>query len=114
MKDGKFEAAVRAFQSRHYAEALNLFLPLAQSGNARAQCYVATMFQSGLGVAPDGIKAVEWYKKAAEQEVRSEKISAVAYNNLATMYFTGAPGIEPNRLMAEEFRQKAIKLGFEM
>lgn len=113
MKD-KMESGLKAFNENRYAEAMKILLPLAESGNAQAQCYVATMFHSGLGVSPDGVAAVSWYKRAAEQEIKDENISAVAYNNLSTIYVTGMPGVTPNNDLARQYRQKAVELGFEM
>ena len=91
-----------------------MLIPLAERGYAQAQCYIASMHQLGLGVSVDGRKAVKWYTQAAKQEIKEEFISAIAYNNLATIYIVGTPGILPDRKRAEKYRQKARKLGFKM
>jgi TPR repeat protein len=40
----------------------------AKQGNSNAQFDVASMYQNGRGVEPDLDKAIEWYKKSAEQD----------------------------------------------
>lgn len=40
----------------------------ARQGNSNAQFDVASMYQNGRGVKPDLDKAIEWYKKSAEQD----------------------------------------------
>jgi hypothetical protein len=110
----KLDDGLKAYQQGDYVRALRFLLPLAEAGNAEAQCYVASMHQGGLGVLADGQEAVKWYRKAAEQEVREGKISATAYNNLATIFSTGIPGISPDPLLAKQYWRKAAELGFEM
>jgi TPR repeat protein len=107
-------SGIEAYENQDYAEAFRLLIPLAQAGNPQAQCYVASMYQGGLGVPVDGPMAVEWYRKAAIQEERIEHISAVAFNNLATIYSVGMPGIPPDKELAEQCWRKASELGFKM
>ena len=89
-------------------------MPLAEAGNAQAQCHVASMYQGGFGLPADGAKAVEWYLKAALQEEYAGRISGVAYNNLGTIYGTGMPGVQPDPAKAKEYWRKAVELGVEM
>ena len=106
------EAGYRAFESENYEKAFCLLLPYAEQGSARAQCNIASMYHLGLGAPADGRKAVEWYLKAGQQEIREERsVSALAYHNLGTMYFTGAPGIDPSPEVARECRRKSLALG---
>ncbi|MGH8565173.1 MAG: tetratricopeptide repeat protein [Gammaproteobacteria bacterium] len=103
-----------AYQQCDYERALRLLLPIAEAGSARAQCYIASMYQGGLGVPVDGQEAVKWYRKAAEQEDREGIISGTAYNNLATIFSAGMPGISPDLMLAKRYWGKAVELGFEM
>lgn len=56
-----------AYDRADYRTALNVWLPLAQQGDAAAQTYVGEIYEKGLGIAPDYRAAAEWYGKAAEQ-----------------------------------------------
>ena len=106
--------AIDELDKGNYSAAFALLLPLAEAGNPRAQCNLATLYQAGLGVEPDGRKAVELYQTVAEQNIRESCLSGIAYNNLATIYITGGPGIEPDRQKSQEFKERARALGFEM
>jgi TPR repeat protein len=112
--DPTLKAAIKAFEEQSYQEAYRLLIPLAEAGNPQAQCYIASMYQGGFGVPVDGAKAVEWYLKAAVQQDRTERISAVAYNNLGTIYSAGMPGVASDAQLAKEYWRKAVELGFEM
>jgi len=100
-----------AFERGEFGPALSYLLPLAEKGNAQAQCYVAAMFQSGLGVEIDGGLAVEWYLRAAEQGEKRDNISGVAFHNLATIFVTGLPGVIPDKDRAAKYRREAVLLG---
>ncbi len=125
---GDFEAAVR------------ILIPLAESGNARAQMNLGTMYSAGLGVAQDQAKAVYWTRKAAEagspkaqsnlglaylygrgvprddgQAVEWLKKAAVqdnagAQNTLGYLYLEGR-GVEKNYATAKKFFAQSIKNG---
>lgn len=110
----KLDDGLNAYQKGAYERALRLLLPLAEAGDASAQCYVASMYQGGLGLPIDGQEAVKWYRKATEQEEQERKISAGAYNNLATIFCCGMPGITPDPALAKQYWRKAVELGFEM
>lgn len=108
----KLEKGIRAFSKGNYTLALELLLPLAEAGNAKAQCYLGSMYQGGLGVPVDGQQAVKWFLRAAEQEVDAEHISATAYNNLATIYTTGVFGVNADTGLARGYAETAWRLGF--
>ena len=69
------ECAIKYFEliyekkiEAEYADQLyQIILPLAQKGRADAQYYLASMYDQGYGIKKDHEKAMEWYKKAAEQ-----------------------------------------------
>ena len=94
--------------------AVALLVPLAEAGNPKAQCNLASLYHQGLGVERDGKRAVELYKKVTEPNVPECNLSALAYNNLATLYFTGAPGVGADWGKANAYLTRARELGFEM
>ncbi len=53
--------------SAGYAATYNRLLPLAQSGDRRAQHDLGLMYDKGMGVAQDNAQAVKWYALAAQQ-----------------------------------------------
>ncbi|MBT5897173.1 MAG: sel1 repeat family protein, partial [Rhodospirillaceae bacterium] len=57
----------RLYSLGDYAGALDVWLELAQQGDARAQYSLAVMFHKGRGVEADKEKALEWAGRAAEQ-----------------------------------------------
>jgi len=112
MQNKALKKGLKAYENQKFEEAFALLLPLAKEGMAQAQQSVASMYGLGLGITEDGKQAVKWYKKAGEQ--KEEKVSAVAYNNLATLYICGATGVKPNRILAKKYWKKAYELGFTM
>ncbi|MBI1923937.1 sel1 repeat family protein [Candidatus Poribacteria bacterium] len=108
------EKGIEAFQNEDYSKAFSLLMPLAKAGFAQAQCYIASMYHGGFGVPVDGPKAVKWYRKAAAQGETQEHISAVAYNNLGTIYSAGMPGVSVDHRLTRKCWCKAAELGFEM
>jgi TPR repeat protein len=108
------ENGIEAFQNEDYSKAFSLLMPLAEVGLAQAQCYIASMYHGGLGVPVDGSKAVKWYRKAAELRDTASHISAVAYNNLGTIYSTGMPGVSADHRLARKCWRQDAELGFEM
>ena len=62
------------------------------------------MYDHGHGVDVDYKKAIEWYKKAAEQGLASAQF------NLGNMYYHGQ-GVDMNYKKAIEWYEKAAKQG---
>lgn len=60
----KYEQAVRAYAQGYYKKAHELFLPLAQQGDADAQFHLGLMYDNGLGVKQDHAVAERWYNRA--------------------------------------------------
>jgi TPR repeat protein len=106
------ERAIDAIKTKNYSAALALLVPLAEAGNLAAISNLATMYQCGLGVSANGEKAVELYLRVARENIRDECLSGVAYHNLATIYTTGASGVERDLDKAEEYENLAEALGF--
>jgi len=63
---GKLDSAIDAYQQGNYQQAFELFEPLAERDNANAQFYLAVMYNTGKGIAPDLDQAVTWLQRAAE------------------------------------------------
>ena len=58
---------VSAFNRQNYQQASQLFIPLAEQGNATAQAYLGFLFETGRGVPQNYTEAAMWYRRAAEQ-----------------------------------------------
>lgn len=72
-----------AYDRASYATALQVWLPAAQQGDAKAQTYVGEIYEKGLGTRPDHAAAGVWYRRAAEQG------EARAQINLGQLYELG-------------------------
>jgi hypothetical protein len=75
--------AVAAYDRDDYAAALNLWRPLAEQGNARAQAGLGFLYANGHGVPLDAAEAARWYQLAAAQG------DALAQGSLGFMYEHG-------------------------
>jgi hypothetical protein len=89
-----------AFDRANLQTALRVWLDTAQQGDADAQTTVGEIYERGLGVQPDYLKAAEWYQKAADQG------SARALFNLGTLYEQGR-GVEQDTLKALNLYRQA-------
>ena len=99
--------AVSQFENGNYGKALELALPLAEKGDATAQCMVGGLSHTGLGGKIDIPAAIGWLQKAGEQGC------GLAWHNLSTLYLTGGDRIEANKDEALRCRQRAIENGFD-
>ena len=79
----KQEAGIAAYQHGDFAAALRLFQPLAEHGDASAQCNLGVMYEQGRGVAQNYREAMRWFRLAALQG------DASAQSNLGVMYYKG-------------------------
>jgi tetratricopeptide (TPR) repeat protein len=79
----KQEAGIAAYQHGDFAGALRLFQPLAEHGDASAQCNLGVMYEQGRGVAQNYREAMKWFRLAAVQG------NASAQSNLGVMYYKG-------------------------
>ena len=78
-----FQDGVDAYNRKDYKTAYQLWLPIAEQGDAEAQYNLALMYEDGLGVPQDYKEAVKWYCLSAEQG------DADAQFNLGQMYRKG-------------------------
>jgi TonB family protein len=82
-----------AYNAGDYKTALEIWQPLAEQGNARAQNNLGVMYENGKGVPQNIVDAVKWYHLAAEQGY------AGAQNNLGLIYAIGR-GIQRDPIRA--------------
>ena len=82
-QNAAFNAGKAAFERNDYAHAVREWRPLAEEGHAPAQGNLGVMYNEGLSVAQNYVKAAGWFRKAAEQG------NAEAQNNLGLMYDEG-------------------------
>jgi len=69
-----------AAESGNYQSALQKWGPLAEQGHAIAQFNLALLYHSGSGISLDEQKAVEWYKKSAQNGYyKAQEYMAVGY-----------------------------------
>lgn len=99
-------AGLAAFEARNYTNAFELLMPLAEVGNAEAQCIIGNMYDLGLGTDSNTSEAVKWYQKSSEQGY------GVASNNLGTIYHSGREGIPESKTEAQKWYRKAREQGF--
>jgi TPR repeat protein len=76
----------------------------AQQGDAKAQVFVAYLYETGQGVNRDYTKAAEWYGRAARQR------NTVAQTQLGNMYRLGK-GVPQNYVLAYMWLDLAEKRG---
>lgn len=76
----------------------------AKSGQAAAQFYLATRYQSGTDVSKDMKQAFTWFKSAADQGISSAQL------NVGRMYADGI-GISKNESSARQYFEKAASHG---
>jgi uncharacterized protein len=77
------EDGIAAYQRGDFATALQLFQPLAERGDASAQCNLGVMYEQGRGVAQNYREAMRWFRLAAVQG------NASAQSNLGVRYYKG-------------------------
>ncbi len=87
-----------------FAEALAVFKPLAEGGNADAQLMLGKSYAEGHGVARDDAKAAIWYRKAALQG------NAEAQLRLAELFASGH-GVPQNDFEAYVWFSAAVRGG---
>lgn len=78
-----WQEAVEAHKRGDYATALREVRPVAETGDARAQALLGSMYAEGQGVPQDYAEAAKWYRRAAEQG------DARAQFQLGAMYHLG-------------------------
>ena len=98
------EDAVAAGQRGDHATAFQLFQPLAEKGNPKAQTELGTLFHFGWGVPKNDTEAAKWFRMAAEQGY------ADAQDALGFAYYFGN-GVSQNYLEAAKWLTRASEQG---
>lgn len=101
----RYENGRMAFLFGQYEVAYKAWLPLAETGYAKAQASIAWMYHTGNGVKKDMQTAAEWYRKAADQG------HEIAQNNLGVFYEDGLAG-PANAKKAAIWYQMAADQGY--
>ena len=65
VKADRYEDAIAIYKTGDFEEALQIFVPLAEGGDPRAQAKLAVMYYLGEGVKKDYITAYKWYHLSA-------------------------------------------------
>jgi TPR repeat protein len=65
VRAGPWEDGMAAYNRRDYVPAVQLFRPLAQQGNAKAQALLGAMYRRGQGVAKNSSHAFMWLSIAS-------------------------------------------------
>jgi TPR repeat protein len=69
-----------AFHNGDYKKALELLMPLAQQGNADAECDIGLMYFTGHGVPQDPAEGAKWFLAAARQgQIGAQVDIGIAY-----------------------------------
>ena len=103
---GDFDEAVENYRQGNYIKALDIFYVLAKEGDPKAQFNVGLIYANGKGVNKDTYQAMEWYKKAAEQD------NTAAQYNLAKLIGQRPDGKDPRaQKMIVYWLQKAAEGG---
>ncbi|MBT3358728.1 MAG: bacteriohemerythrin [Rhodospirillales bacterium] len=99
-----FDDGMDAYRLGNFDKALDVWLPMAHSGDARAQYGIGVMYQKGKGVRKNQAKAAEWLRKAAEAD------NPAAQNNLGVSYRRGL-GVEVDFNEALKWFRRAAEQG---
>jgi TPR repeat protein len=94
---GPLEDADVALKKRDYATALRLIRPLAERGDANAQYNLGVLYDNGLGVPQDKVRAYMWFNLSAAQG----REGAAAFRDLIARRMTPAQIAEAQRLARE-------------
>ena len=95
-----------AYKSGYYKRAIDLWLPLAEAGDPRAQEFIGILYEEGHGVPKDIGKALAWYERAAESG------DMAAQYNLGRIYLEGTL-VERDLERGRELLQRAADQGDE-
>jgi TPR repeat protein len=98
----QLDIAIKALQEGFDGTALRLFRPLAEKGDAKAQYYLAIMYEHGWGAPVDNKNALELYTKAAEQSL------VPAETRLGEIYLRGTLVLQ-DLAKARQWFEKAAK-----
>jgi TPR repeat protein len=93
-----------AYKSGYYQRAIDLWMPLAEAGDPRAQEFIGILHEEGHGVPKDIDKAIAWYERAAESG------DMAAEYNLGRIYVEGTL-VEQDLERGRELLRRAAEQG---
>lgn len=96
---------VNAYLANNYEVAMTRLKPFAESGNAKAQAYLGSMYEGGHGIERDYAEALRWFMMAAEQG------DSFSQAHAGYLYEQGL-GVERDEKRAAELYAKAGDQGF--
>lgn len=102
--DVEVAQAYAYLQAGELDQLMEILVPLARGGNARAQFLMGELYSRGEGVPQDSEQAAQWWRKAAEQGM------AYAQNELGVVLTDGI-GVEADPLQALAWYRKAAEQG---
>ena len=102
-----FQDGLEALIRNDYKEAVRLWKPLAEQGDARAQFSLGYMYSNGQGVPQDYKEAVRLYRLSAEQG------NAYAQNSMGNMYVKGQ-GVPQDYKQAIKWYRLSADKGFAL
>lgn len=101
---GPSEDAAAAYKRGDYANAMRLYRPLAEQGDARAQTSLGRMYLRGQGASRDYREAMKWFRRAAALG------SADAQFNLGDIYLREY-GVKQDLIEAARWFTRAAEQG---
>ena len=104
--DYNWDEVSKAFNRADYQFVLENAMPQALAGNSDAQCMIALLYETGLGVQRDVLEAERWLLKATAQN------NCVAWNNLGSMYMMQHPELKHKWGEGRKCWERAKELGF--
>jgi uncharacterized protein len=100
-------AARELYIAGDYAAALQVLIPAAEAGNARAQNIVGAAYQYGNGGLPvDAQKALQYFGLSAAQNFPS------SHHNLGVLYENGMEGLDPDMQVARAYYEQSVAIGW--
>jgi len=103
-RDPSYQSGLQSFKNKDYQTAYNIWLPLAQSGNSKAQYHIGYMYLNGLYVTQNSVEARIWFERSAGQGDDN------AQNDLGNLYLNGQ-GVQRNLDAALKWFQLSAKQG---
>jgi TPR repeat protein len=96
-----FTEGVNAFLAQKYKLAMARLKPFAESGSAKAQSYVGSMYESGRGVERNYTEAIRWFVMAVEQS------DPYSQSHLGYLYEEGLGAARDEKLAAQLYAKAA-------
>jgi TPR repeat protein len=104
--------AENAISMNDYETAAMEYQIASDKGSPYAKIGLAALYSTGMGVECNGIIAIKLLEEVINNGSASRQQLALAFNNISTLYFTGAQFLSPNMGLAKDYRIKAEALGF--